>query len=102
MRRRLAVLDFNSGSGLEQIMKKSGEKKYNVGFSKITKMWSSKSIKAKKDNSYLKEMVQETTKYAASKPTLPIPVISSLSENIANMQKPNKEEIIKNQISRFQ
>ena len=79
-----------------------GEKKYNVGFSKITKTWSSKSIKAKKDNSYLKEMVQETIECALPKTTLPIPVTPSLLENIANGQKPDKEEIIKNQITRFQ
>ena len=95
MRSQLAVLDFNSGSGLEQTITKSGEKKYNVGFSKITKTWSSKPIKAKIGNSYLKEMVQETIKCTASK-------IPSFPENIVNVQKPNKEEIIKNQISSFQ
>ena len=73
MKSLLAVLDFNSGSSLEQARTKSGEKKYNVGFLKITKMWSSKPIKAKKDNYNLKEMVQETIEYAASKSTLPIP-----------------------------
>ena len=41
-------------------------------------------------------MVQETIECAASKATLPIPVIPSLPENIANAQKPNKEGIIKN------
>ena len=68
MRSRLAVLDFNSGSGLEQTRTKTEEKKYNVDFSKITKAWSSKLIKAKKDNYYLKEIVQETTECTASKP----------------------------------
>ena len=32
-------------------------------------------------------MVQEATEFAASKSTLPIPVIPSLPENIANVQK---------------
>ena len=75
MRSQLAVLDFNNVSGLEQARTKSGEKRYNVGYSKITKTWSSKPIKVKNDNSYLKEMVQKTTECAASKTTLPIPVI---------------------------
>ena len=57
MRSQLAVLDFNNTSGLEHARTKSGEKRYNVGYSKITKTWSSKPIKAKNDNSYLKEMV---------------------------------------------
>ena len=77
--------------------------KKNVGFSKFAYTWSSKPIKAKKDNSYLKEMVQqETIECAASKTTPPIPLIPRLPENIANVQKPNKEEITKNQISTFQ
>ena len=102
MRSQLAVLDFNSGNGLEQARTKNGEKKYNVGFSENYKdMVTKKAIKAKKDNSYLKEMVQETIKCAASKTTLQIPVIPSSPENIANVQKPNKKEIIKEQISRF-
>ena len=61
MRGQLEVLDFNSGSGLEQAWKKSGEKKCNLGF---IKMWPSKWIKAKKDKFYLKEMVQETIEHA--------------------------------------
>ena len=68
MRSRLAVLAFNSGSGLEQTRTKTEEKKCNVHFSKITKAWSSKLIKAKKDNYYLKEMVPETTECTTSKP----------------------------------
>ena len=63
---QLAVLDFSSGSGLEQATTKSGEENYNIGFSKITKTWSSKSIKPKQDNSNLKEMAQETIECAAS------------------------------------
>ena len=106
MRRQLAILDFISLSGLEQARTKSGEKKYkkkNIGFSKITKTWSSKPIKAKKDNSCLKEMVQqETIECHGSKTTPPIPLIPRLPENIANVQKPNKEEKTKNQISTFQ
>ena len=58
MRIHLAVRNFNSGSGLEQARLKR-EKKYNVCFLKIPKRWSSKPIKAKKDNSCLKELVPE-------------------------------------------
>ena len=78
IRSQLAVLDFNSGSGLEQARTRSKDKKYNIGFSKIRKTWSSKPIKTKKDSSYLTEMIQETTECATSKTTLPIPVIPSL------------------------
>ena len=37
-------------------------------------------------------MVQETIECAASKTTLPIPVIPSLAENIPNVQKETKQE----------
>ena len=47
-------------------------------------------------------MMQETNKCASCKAALPIPVIPSFPENIRNVQKPNKEEIVKNHISRFQ
>ena len=70
-------------------------------FPKIAKTWLPKPIKAKKDHSYLKEIIQETIECAASKTTLQIPVIPSSPENIANVQKPNEEEVIKEQISRF-
>ena len=72
MRSQFTVLDFKSGCDLEQAKKKVG-RKYPVGFLKITEIRSSKSIKAKKDNFYLKQMVHETC--AASKTVLPIPVI---------------------------
>ena len=47
-------------------------------------------------------MIQKKIECAAFKTTLPIPVITSLPENTTNVQKPNKVEKIKNQISRFQ
>lgn len=101
MRSQLAVLDFNQGSDLEQAKTKTGEKKYNVGFSKITKTWSAKPIKTKKDTLYLKNMVKETIDCAASKPFHERPVIPIIPKNIASAAKPDKNEIIKNQISRF-
>ena len=47
-------------------------------------------------------MIQETNQCASSKAALPIPMIPSFPENIGNVQKPNKEEIGKNHIPRFQ
>ena len=87
MRSQLAIVDFNKGSELEHATTKAGEKRYNVCFSKITNSWSSKPIKGKKENSYLKNLE------ILENPNLP--------KNIAAIPKPDKQEIINNQISRF-
>ena len=73
MRSQFTVLDFKSGCDLEQAKNKKWEESTMLVF-EITKIRSSKSVKAKKDNFYLKQMVHETC--AASKTLLPIPVIS--------------------------
>lgn len=100
-RSQLAIMDFNKGSELKQATTKKGEKRYNVCFSKVTKSWSSKPIKGKKEKSYLKNMVKETIEYASSKKSLEIPKIPNLPKNIASVPKPDKQEIINNQTSRF-
>ena len=45
-------MDFNSGSNLLQAKTKGGQGKYNLGCSKITKHWSSKLVKVKRDKTY--------------------------------------------------
>ena len=47
-RTQLAILDFNSGSNLNQATTKEGKKRYNTSFSKMTATWSAKPIKKKK------------------------------------------------------
>ena len=46
-------MDFNSGNDLLQPKTKGGQGKYNLGYLKITKQWSSKPIKVKKDKKTL-------------------------------------------------
>ena len=93
-------MDFNKGSELGHVTTKAGEKRY-VCFSKITNSWSSKPIKGKKERSYLKNMVNETIEHASSNKSLPILKIPNLPKSIAAVLKPDKQDIIKNQISRF-
>ena len=45
---QLAAMGFNSGSDLPQAKTKGGQGKYNLGYSKITKRWSSKPKKLKR------------------------------------------------------
>ena len=56
-RSQLGVMDFNSGNNLLQAKIKGGQGKYNLGYSKITKQWSSKPIKVKKDKTHYFEMI---------------------------------------------
>lgn len=98
-RSQLAIINFNSGSDLKQATTKSGKKQYNVNFSKITKTWSAKPVKAKKDIDIFKIMVNRTLECVVKKEPLPFP-IQELPKNIAPIEKPNKEDVIK-KISRF-
>ena len=95
-------MEFNKWSELGHATTKAEEKRYNACFLKITNSWSSeKPIKGKKERSYLKNMVNKTIKHASSYKSLPIPNIPNLPKSIAAIPKPEKQEIIKYQISRF-
>ena len=45
---KLAVIDFNQGQELEKAKTMSGNKRFNVCFSKVTKSWTAKAIKEQK------------------------------------------------------
>ena len=94
-------MDFNGGSKLEQATTRQGDKRYNINFSNITKNWSSKPIKEKKDQTYLHKMVKETIESAANDQRLENPILPSLPRNIASVPKPEKSKVIQNQLSRF-
>ena len=100
-RTQLAVMDFNQGSKLEQATTASGEKRYNIQFSKVTKNWSAKPIKKQKDKSYLHKMIDETIECAKNKVIPEKPHVPLLPQNIASIPKPNKKDVIENQKSRF-
>ena len=65
-RSQLAVMDFDSGSDLPQAKTKSGQGKYNLGYSKI-KRWSSKPVKVKKDRTHYFEMIDRTVEVIKNK-----------------------------------
>ena len=72
--------------------------RYNV---QITKNWSLKPVKEEKDRSYLHQMVKETTESAGKSSLLEKPLITKHPKNIASIAKPNKKEVIENQVSRL-
>ena len=101
-RSQLAVMDFNFGSDLPQAKTKSGKGKYNLGYSKITKRWSSRPIKIKKDKTHYFEMINGTVEVIKNKIQLPLPKLpENLPKNIAPTERPNKKIVIETQKSRF-
>ena len=100
-RSQLAVMDFNAGSDMEQAKTKEGKGKFNLSFSKVTKIWSAKPIKEKKDDSYLFSMINRVIEIIEKNEKLDLPDLPKLPKNIAPIAKPVKEEVIKKQISRF-
>ena len=101
VRSQLAALDFISGSDLPQAKTELGNPRYNINWSKITKTWSAKSIKEKKNYSFLHEMIVDTLKCVEENYTLSTPELPELPKNIAPVQPPSKKEIIIKQQSRF-
>ena len=100
-RTQLAILDFNSGSNLNQATTKEGKKRYNTSFSKMTATWSAKPIKEKKSDEVFQKLIFRIEELVFKNLELPIPEIPTLPANIALTPKPNKEDIITTQISRF-
>ena len=101
-RSQLAVMDFNSGSDLPQAKTKGGQGKYNLGYSKITKRWSSKPTKVKKDKTRYSEMIDRTVEIIKNKIQLPLPKLpENLPKNIAPAERLNKKIVIETKIKVF-
>ena len=94
-------MDFNEGISLEQATTGQEDKHFNVTFSKVTKKWSAKPIKEKKDLGYLHQMVKVTIDSAVKNEKFDNPVIPKLLKNMARVPKLDKAFFIENQKSRF-
>ena len=90
---QLAAIDFNLGANLEL----SGQE--NLSFSKITK--TTKPIKVNKDKNKFARMIKWVLSIVESGAILPLPEIQLLPKNIAPGNRLNKEEVSRNQKSRF-
>ena len=90
-RSQLAAIDFNLGANLEL----SGRE--NLSFSKITKTWSTKPINVNKDKKKFARMIKRVVSIVESGESLPLPEIPILPKNIAPGDRPNKEEVSRNQ-----
>ena len=95
-RSQLAAIDFNLGTDLKQATTGTGDKRYRVTSSKMSKTWSAKPIKEEKDRRFLENgAVVEHSRHLA------LPDIPDLPDYIADSTKPSKELVVKRQLSRF-
>ena len=82
-RSQLAILDFHSGSNLNQAATKEGKKRYNTSFSKMTATWPAKPIKEKGSDEVFQKLIFRTEELVFINLELPIPEIPVLPANIS-------------------
>ena len=71
-------------------------------FSKVTKKWSAKPIKEKKERFVFANMVARSLEAVTRNIVLPTPTVPELPRNIASCEKPPKDEVIAKHRSRFE
>ena len=84
---KLAAIDFNQGETLDQAKAKSGDDRYYVCFSKITKNWSAKPIKDTKSLDVFSNSVDLTRKPVIKKRKLTEIELSDIPRNIASVKR---------------
>ena len=100
-RSQLAVLDHNSGVDAVQSETKAGDKRVKLQFSKVTQSWVVKNIKEPKQKAYIEHILFEIFETVSSNETYESPKLENVPSNIAPIEKPSKEECIKNKKTRF-
>ena len=100
-RTQLAAIDFNLGCNLEQAKTKEGEYRYNVTFSKMTQNWSAKPIKQEKSLKVFAKLIDRSVEAIVTGEQISGLEIPELPKNIASIPKPDKNDVIENQKTRF-
>ena len=100
-RTELAVLHFNSVITLPFAKTKLGKQKYKLQHSRITNNWVIKKIKERGNKAYLQALFKELVWLRVSNEYVPLPKLPIIPKNIAPVEKPDKEECIKNMNTLF-
>ena len=107
IRTKLAAMDNNYNVGRKQarVQKGSnaGDDRYRLVFPKAKKQWIVKTIYVEKDYSWRKDLIDNVVFFLVHDEHENIQMsnkISSIPPNIATKQRPDKNEAIKNHISR--
>ena len=99
-RAELAILHFNSSVSAPYAATRTGKQINKQQYSKITGSWVIKKVKTRCDKTYLEELLKEVVWLRKSNEHAHFPVVSA-PNNIAPIEKPNKEDAILNIKSRF-
>ena len=100
-RSQLAVLDYNDGILVGQAVTKQGELRYKQNFSKVTQNGCVKKIVNKKSREYINDLLDTTVTTKCSPGSPDMPNLQTIPENIAPVERPNKQEAIKTMHTRF-
>ena len=100
-RAELAVLDFNCGVGVGQAKTQSGKLRFKQQYSKVTQSWVVKQIREPKDRVYIQHLMDEVRCIQNSNEKCELPKLGNIPKTIAQIEKPNKDEVIKNIRTRF-
>ena len=86
---------------VKQATKKDGTLKYKQSFSRVTQTWVVKKIVENKKREYLDELMEVTIKTNPTSTVGHLPNLEPIPQNIAPVEKPDKEESIMNMTTRF-
>ena len=98
---QLGGVDFNLGSDLEQKRTKMGKIYFDRAFSKSTNHWPAKPSKVAKDREQFHDMVARSVEVVKMGLHLGPAMLPVLPQNTASKLKPEKEEIVSKQKTRF-
>ena len=101
MRSQLAILDVNLNVNRPTAKTKSGKDRFKLSFTKMTGEWVAKPIKVDKDKSIFNDVMDRCEQVQTLREILPPLIIPNLPKNIANREKPDKEQAILSHQSRF-
>lgn len=93
-RTQLAVLDHNNSCNRSHAKSNSGELRYKFPYSKVSRNWSAKPIKEKKDTKYLHDMIEDVHIIASENVSLELPITPDVPKNIAPKPRPSVETLI--------
>ena len=95
-RAEFAVLDFNCGVEVGQAKTQWGKLCFKQQYSKVTQLWVVKQIGEPKDRVYIQHLMDEIVYIQNSNEKYELPKLENIPKAIAQIEKPNKEEVIKN------
>ena len=80
---------------------KSGKLRFKQQYSKVTQLWVVKIIREPKDRVYIQDLMDEVIYIQTTKEIYHMPKLINIPKTIAQIERPDKDEAIKNVRTRF-